>query len=34
MINCNIHLRNECLCFKAWGGNTGLVSQLGILLYK
>lgn len=34
MINCNIHLRNECLCFKAWGGNTGLVSQLSILLYK
>lgn len=28
MINCNIHLRNECLCFKAWGGNTGLVSVM------
>lgn len=33
MINCNIHLRNECLCLKAWG-DTGFLSKFGVLLYK
>lgn len=33
-VNCNIHLRNACLCSKAFGGNTGLLSRFGVLSCK